>query len=306
MPPSSFIACKPARPSKSPCRAGPSPYWRLWRPGMLGSGWPPRATWRWPSVPATRCPSPCRGVLAHGSCQRSWRTCAAMSGDRATYLDSPALVELIVAEPETRALRAYLRGRQRLASSALACVEVARAVAGGGSAMLAKTHELFRQVAVLRIGDGVLHTTGSLPPAALCSLDAIHLATASLLHSALGAVVEAQGRCKRPSPRSCTRRGPAPRVIHGTLSASPVEEGAHADRLVRGRPRRVLPLPHGHQGGTVSHPQGGGRFRRRFVCHATASLRGPLIPLRWSKAREHHAHSPSGNAPNHQTANQRP
>ncbi len=48
-----------------------------------------------------------------------------MSGDRATYLDSSALVKLIVAEPETVALRAYLRGRQRLVSSALARIEVA-------------------------------------------------------------------------------------------------------------------------------------------------------------------------------------
>ncbi|MDA8198879.1 MAG: type II toxin-antitoxin system VapC family toxin [Thermaerobacter sp.] len=117
-----------------------------------------------------------------------------MSGDRATYLDSSALVKLIVAEPETVALRAYLRGRQRLVSSALARIEVARAGAGGGSAMLAKAHELFRQVAVLRIGDGVLNTAGSLPPATLRSLDAIHLATASLLHSSLGAVVTYDAR----------------------------------------------------------------------------------------------------------------
>lgn len=117
-----------------------------------------------------------------------------MSGDRATYLDSSALVKLIVAEPETVALRAYLRGCHRLVSSALARVEVARAVAGGGSAMLAKAHELFRQVAVLRIGDAVLNTAGSLPPVTLRSLDAIHLATASLLHSSLGAVVTYDAR----------------------------------------------------------------------------------------------------------------
>ena len=67
-----------------------------------------------------------------------------MSGDRATYLHSSALVKLIVVEPETAALRTYLRGRQRLVSSALARVEVTRAVAGSGGAMLAKAQELFR------------------------------------------------------------------------------------------------------------------------------------------------------------------
>ena len=82
-----------------------------------------------------------------------------MSGDRATYLDSSALVKLIVAEPETAALRAYLRGRPRLVSCALARVEVVRAVAGGGSAMLAKTHE--RNAAATPVCEGGVKAAGS-------------------------------------------------------------------------------------------------------------------------------------------------
>ena len=46
----------------------------------------------------------------------------------------------------------------------------------------------------MRIGDAVLKTAGSLPPATLSSLDAIHLATASLLHTSLGVVVTYDAR----------------------------------------------------------------------------------------------------------------
>ena len=51
-----------------------------------------------------------------------------MSAERATYLDSSAIVKLVVAEPESAALRRYLRRRRPLVSSALARAEVARAL----------------------------------------------------------------------------------------------------------------------------------------------------------------------------------
>ena len=51
-----------------------------------------------------------------------------MSAERATYLDSSAIVKLAVAEPESAALRRYLRRRRPLVSSALARAEVARAL----------------------------------------------------------------------------------------------------------------------------------------------------------------------------------
>jgi uncharacterized protein with PIN domain len=52
----------------------------------------------------------------------------------ATYLDSSALVKLVVDEPDSAALRRYLRRRRPLISSALARTEVLRAVLleGGG------------------------------------------------------------------------------------------------------------------------------------------------------------------------------
>jgi predicted nucleic acid-binding protein len=49
-----------------------------------------------------------------------------MSANKATYLDSSALVKLAVREPESAALRRYLRRRQPLIASALARTEAAR------------------------------------------------------------------------------------------------------------------------------------------------------------------------------------
>ncbi len=43
-----------------------------------------------------------------------------MSADRATYLDSSTLVRLVVREPESAALRRYLRRRRPLVTSTLA------------------------------------------------------------------------------------------------------------------------------------------------------------------------------------------
>jgi predicted nucleic acid-binding protein len=51
-----------------------------------------------------------------------------MSANKATYLDSSALVKLAVREPESAALRRYLRRRRPLIVSALARTEVARAL----------------------------------------------------------------------------------------------------------------------------------------------------------------------------------
>ena len=50
----------------------------------------------------------------------------------ATYLDSSAIVKLVIAEPESSALRKFLRRRRPLVASALARTEVTRAVLGEG------------------------------------------------------------------------------------------------------------------------------------------------------------------------------
>src|SRR5215472_6136074 len=103
-----------------------------------------------------------------------------MSASRVSYLDSSAIVKLVVREPESTALRAYLRGRRPLVSSALARTEVARAVLGLGPAVARRAQEVLDRIELVRVNDRVLMAAGNLLPMDVRSLDAIHLATASL------------------------------------------------------------------------------------------------------------------------------
>ena len=108
---------------------------------------------------------------------------------RATYLDSSAVVKLVVAEPESAALRNHLRRRRPLVSSALARTEVLRALLPSGEIALSRAHEVLRRLDLVRINDRVLDAAGMLQPAQVRSLDAIHLATAQLLGEDLGQVI---------------------------------------------------------------------------------------------------------------------
>jgi predicted nucleic acid-binding protein len=108
---------------------------------------------------------------------------------RVTYVDSSAIVKLVVAEPESKALRRYLARRQPLVSSALARTEVARALLPAGTAALARGHETLRRVQLLRVNDRVLNEAGGMEPAELRSLDAIHLASVSQLGAAVKQIV---------------------------------------------------------------------------------------------------------------------
>src|SRR6184192_2176785 len=101
-----------------------------------------------------------------------------MSADRVTYLDSSALVKLAVEEPESLALRGYLRRRRPFVSTALARTEVARALLPLGLVALKRGHDVLRRVELARVSDRVLAAAGTLLPHDLRSLDAIHLATA--------------------------------------------------------------------------------------------------------------------------------
>ena len=111
-----------------------------------------------------------------------------MSAERATYLDSSALVKLAVREPQSAALRRYLRGR-RMVSSALARTEVARALLAEAPAAMKRGQDVLAEVDLVRVNDRILSLAGTLQPDSLRSLDAIHLATAALLGDKVGRVV---------------------------------------------------------------------------------------------------------------------
>ncbi len=112
-----------------------------------------------------------------------------MSAERATYLDSSALVKLAVREPESAALRRSLARRRPLVSSALARTEVVRALLPLGPDAVRRGREVLARVDLLRINDRVLDAAGQLAPPELRSLDAIHLASAEQFGSDLWAFV---------------------------------------------------------------------------------------------------------------------
>jgi predicted nucleic acid-binding protein len=107
----------------------------------------------------------------------------------AVYLDSSALVKLAVREPESAALRRYLRGRRPLVSSGLARTEVLRALLPGGPDALARGQDVLRRLELVRVNDHLLSAAGLLPPAELRLLDALHLATARHLESDISVIV---------------------------------------------------------------------------------------------------------------------
>ncbi len=110
---------------------------------------------------------------------------------RLLYLDSSALVKLVVREPETAALLAVLRQHTDSVSSALARVEVLRAVARVTRSKTVRDRALavLERVALVTIDDQILEAAAALPPTSLRSLDAIHLATVLELGPQLEALV---------------------------------------------------------------------------------------------------------------------
>jgi uncharacterized protein len=114
----------------------------------------------------------------------------------ATYLDSSAIVKLALREPESAALRRYLRNRRPLVSSALARTEVARALLPAGADALARGRLALAPLDLLRVSDRVLTAAGILEPNDLRSLDAIHLATALQLGDDLGTLVTYDARMR--------------------------------------------------------------------------------------------------------------
>lgn len=113
------------------------------------------------------------------------------------YLDSSALVKLVQVEAESGALRRYLRRHRsdRRVTSALARVEVVRAVAAGGPDAVAQARRQLGRLHHVPMDRRLLDQAAVLAPGSLLrSLDAIHLASALLLGSELTRVVTYDAR----------------------------------------------------------------------------------------------------------------
>jgi predicted nucleic acid-binding protein len=107
----------------------------------------------------------------------------------AVYLDSSAIVKLVIREPETDALLAFLELRQTRVTSALARVEVVRAVRRHGRPATRRARELLDGLNLLALDDALLEDAAAIEANDLRSLDAIHIASAQQLGAELDALV---------------------------------------------------------------------------------------------------------------------
>jgi predicted nucleic acid-binding protein len=110
------------------------------------------------------------------------------------YLDSSALVKLVVREAESAALIRFLERHSDRVSCCLARTEVVRAVSAQGGLALARARKLFNRIDLVALDDELLDDAGLLATGVLRSLDAIHLAAARSLGGDLIAVVTYDSR----------------------------------------------------------------------------------------------------------------
>ena len=95
------------------------------------------------------------------------------------YLDASAIVKLVVPEPESAVLRSELARDAVWVSSALARVELLRALRRTGAApnSFRFAEELLDRMALVAVDQPILNAAAAVEPAGLRSLDALHLAT---------------------------------------------------------------------------------------------------------------------------------
>jgi uncharacterized protein len=97
----------------------------------------------------------------------------------AFYLDTSALVKLVVAEAETPALLAWLKAADRAPLSCdLARTELLRAVRRVAPDRAVQARTVLDSVTLIQVSTAMFEEAGLLDPTLLRSLDAIHLAAA--------------------------------------------------------------------------------------------------------------------------------
>ncbi len=111
--------------------------------------------------------------------------------DKLLYLDSSALVKLVLPEDESEALLESLSVWPVRVTSELARVEVLRAArrATVEPAAEKRAEDVMAGLYLLKIDSDVLSEAARLEPRTVRSLDAIHLASALSLGADLGAIV---------------------------------------------------------------------------------------------------------------------
>jgi len=130
-----------------------------------------------PRSTSSRSSIPCRLSPDYRFPPRCSSRCVQTSADR-IYLDSSAIVKLVVRQSETDALVQYLARGPRVVSCALVRVEVVRADRHNGPAFVTAAHATLSGIYQMRINDTLLDMAADLGTPVLCTLDAIHLAAA--------------------------------------------------------------------------------------------------------------------------------
>lgn len=104
------------------------------------------------------------------------------------YLDTSALAKFVRPEPETEALREWLKSRRWIVSD-LHRTELRRAAIRTGGIALARAERLLADSDIIRIDAAMFDRAGRLLPLELRSLDALHLAAAMTLGPDLAGMV---------------------------------------------------------------------------------------------------------------------
>jgi uncharacterized protein len=111
------------------------------------------------------------------------------TGSSVAYLDASALVKLVVAEPESTALRRAVRAWPHRVTSRVGAVELIRSTRKIDPRLEARARRTLSGVDLLALSDVVLAVATQLEPWSLRTLDAIHVASAMRLRPVIRAFV---------------------------------------------------------------------------------------------------------------------
>ena len=140
---------------------------------------------------ATRCRWPtvaCAGARSLGHSCGDARRRAVLS--LAHYIDTSALVKLVVAERETAALQAWFAEADRAPVSCdLARTELVRAVRRAAPDRVVQAREVLDSVTLIETTTAIFEDAGLLDPTILRTLDAVHIAAALVLGDDLEGMV---------------------------------------------------------------------------------------------------------------------
>ncbi len=122
-----------------------------------------------------------------------WLSFAAMNGS-AAYVDTSAFMKLVMPEPESPALRVYLRQWRVRVSATLLCTEALRAATRASPGRLPAVRLQLRGLVLIDLDRDILNRAGTLAPSDLRSLDAVHVAAALSIGEELGELLTYDAR----------------------------------------------------------------------------------------------------------------